>query len=154
MVGDKKPLRFNDEEALTSSELKYILDVNKKSIEINIEVEKQNEEIIENLEEFKESANEIEQKISNLIKFQEDCNRVITESNRLLKQYNELLEEYNKSLAVTLTMVKETGIDTNSIIKKEEKKTESIDKSLFRLIIILSAFGVTLIGAAIKAFVK
>jgi hypothetical protein len=51
-----KTLKLGDrdgENGITSSELEYILDVNKKAIEIQIEVAKQNEQILDFLKEIK-----------------------------------------------------------------------------------------------------
>jgi hypothetical protein len=46
-------------EKITSAELEYILDVNKKAIEIHIEVEKQNEQILNVLEKIQKGQDRL-----------------------------------------------------------------------------------------------
>ncbi len=143
MAKDIKSLRDEDgEEVLTSSELKYILEVNKKAIEINIEVEKQNEEVISNLEEVKDFAERVEEKIDNILYEQREHKRLTLETKTIAEDSKEISEEIQK-----------TGEETNEIIKDTlKKKIEEIEKNLFRLIIILGSAGVGTLVTIIQSF--
>ena len=97
MSNDKNKFKIDDQGAdvaLTASDLKYILDVNKKAIEIYIEVDQQNEKIIETFDGLNKTITEIQESI------------------------------------------------------------ESIDKSLFRLVIVLGSTGIGLIITIISMFLK
>ncbi len=143
MAKDIKSLRDQDgEEVLTSSELKYILEVNKKAIEINIEVEKQNEEVISNLEEVKDFAERVEEKINSIIYEQKENKRLVLETKDLVKDNKEISEEIQK-----------TGEETNEIIKDTlKKKIEDIEKNLFRLIIVLGSAGIGTLITIIQSY--
>jgi hypothetical protein len=52
---------------LTSGDLQNILEVNKKAIEIHLEVEKQNEEIIEDLTHIKAKVDDIDKALFKLV---------------------------------------------------------------------------------------
>lgn len=66
---DKKRNEYENAEhtKLTSGDLQTILEVNKKSIEIHIEVEKQNEDIIEELAYIRTKVDDIDKALFKLI---------------------------------------------------------------------------------------
>ncbi len=71
MPNEKNKFRVDEREnnsTITSSDLKYILDVNKKAIEIYIEVDRQNEKILETFDELNKTIKEIQEKIENIDK--------------------------------------------------------------------------------------
>lgn len=147
MVASKK-----DSENITSSDLKYILDVNQKAIEIYIEVEKQNDDIIQilnNLEEkFKDSSEVLEllkdhqQEIKNLL-----SNEVNIKNEQILDKLKDLL-----SLAKAI----EKNSDSENIIKniesiddkitKSSTKIDNVDKNIFKILVVLGSGGVALIA--------
>lgn len=147
MVASKK-----DSENITSSDLKYILDVNQKAIEIYIEVEKQHEEIIELLnnldEKFKDSSEVLEllkdhqQEIKNLL-----SNEVNIKNEQILDKLKDLL-----SLAKAI----EKNSDSENIIKniesiddkitKSSTKIDNVDKNIFKILVVLGSGGVALIA--------
>lgn len=95
------------DEAITSNELEYILDVNRKAVSIYNEVAHQNEEIIEKLDK----------------------------------------------LTTKIETIEKNSEETNKSIKGEvEDKIKSIDKNIFRLIIILSSTGAGIIYTVIQSF--
>ncbi len=95
------------DEAITSNELEYILDVNRKAVSIYNEVAHQNEEIIEKLDK----------------------------------------------LTVKIDAIEKHSEETNKSIKEEvEEKISSIDKNIFRLIIILSSTGAGIIYTIVQSF--
>jgi hypothetical protein len=66
---DKKRTDYDNAEhtKLTSGDLQNILEVNKKAIEIHLEVEKQNEDIIEDLSYIRGKVDEIDKALFKLI---------------------------------------------------------------------------------------
>jgi len=59
----RKPSKYDENEErstpLTTGDLRFILETNKKSIEIYLEVEKQNEEVLKKLESLSEDIDKI-----------------------------------------------------------------------------------------------
>jgi len=51
---------------LSASDLLSILEVNRKTVEIHLEVEKQNEQVLSMLKEMKEAAGKMEEKMEEL----------------------------------------------------------------------------------------
>lgn len=103
MVNDKKKI---GEENITSSELEYILDVNKKAIEINLEVEKQNEQTLNSLER-------IEEKIDDITEKQKDHIRITEEIALKLKDDIEAkIEEIEKNLFRLVIILGSAGVGT------------------------------------------
>lgn len=77
---------------ITSSELEYILDVNKKAIEIHIEVEKQNEQILDTLEK-------IDNKLLIIIDEQKEQKRLAEDTQTALEEeVQEKVDEIEKAL--------------------------------------------------------
>lgn len=144
MANDKlKSLRNEDgEEVLTSSEFKYILEVNRKAIEINIEVAKQNEQVISNLEEFKDLVERIEEKLETVIDEQKEHKRLTLDAKGTIEESKEITEDIQK-----------ISEESNEIIKDNlKKKIEEIEKNLFRLIIILGSAGIGTLVTIIQSF--
>jgi len=69
MPSNDKKTNCNDQEGakLTSGDLKNILEVNKKSVEIYLEVERQNEDIIKDLTHMKKKIDDIDRNLFKLI---------------------------------------------------------------------------------------
>lgn len=114
------PPKIDKEEIITSQDLEKILEVNAKAVEINVEVEKQNEEILENLNQFQQFSKEASQKIEKLA-YQDE--RIIIMLQTILTNLEDLKE----------------------ILHKNEKQISTLEKSFFRLLIILGSAGVGLI---------
>lgn len=85
-------------DGVTATELEYILDVNKKAIEIHLEVERQNEQILETLgkmtEQMTEALNREEQ------------------ARSILKDIQKGLEKLNGALFKLLTILGVVGAGT------------------------------------------
>ena len=124
------------------SDFEYILEVNKKAIEINIEVEKQNEQIIECLDDNKLVYDRIEEKIDNILNAQKDQRRIADESKALIEESKDLVEE-----------VQRVAEESNDILKDTvKKKVEEVKKNLFRLIIILGSAGIGTLVTIVQSF--
>ncbi len=124
------------------SDFEYILEVNKKAIEINIEVEKQNEQIIECLDDTKLTYDRIEEKIDYILSSQKEQKRIADESKTLIEKSKELVEE-----------VQRVAEESNDILKDAvKKKVEDIEKNLFRLIIILGSAGIGTLVTIVQSF--
>lgn len=63
----RNDLNSQDNYKLTSGDLRNILDINKKAIEIHIEVEKQYEEMLEILQSVKNKTDEIDKALFRLL---------------------------------------------------------------------------------------
>lgn len=140
-MADKKIKDDDSEEFITSSDLDYILEVNKKAIEINIEVEKQNEQVLSTLENLSTSSESFDEKLANLIQDARDHKRILEETKKITEDSKKLIEETKKVSDDTLKIIKE----------KIEKQVEEIEKSLFRLIIILGSAGIGAIVTIIQS---
>lgn len=137
MANEKKiQLRLGDGEgSITSSELEYILEVNKKSIEINIEVAKQNEQTLSTLDRLEEKVDFIFEKQKDHMRVNEEGFKIIEEAKDVIDEIKKLSEETNKTLKDAI-----------------EKKVEEIEKNLFRLVIILGSAGIGTLLTIIQAF--
>lgn len=159
MSNDKKP-RLEDvkESVFSVSDLKYILDVNQKAVEIYVEVEKQNDQILKTLDYFKEASSKAEEQLAAI----RESNAVIEE---LLKDDNahdhtaiiETLKNLNITIGTLANDVKEIKTSQESLEKQFESeikvKIAEMDKNLFRLAIILGSFGVGTIITLIQYFI-
>lgn len=135
MANEKKGSKIGEDGSVTSSELEYILDVNKKAIEIHIEVEKQNEQILNSLEEIDEKLDSIVEKQREHLRMTEDGKKMVEDGKETIDEIKKLAEETHKA------------------IKDEiEKKVEEIEKNLFRLVIILGSAGVGTLLTIVQAF--
>jgi hypothetical protein len=147
MTSNKK-----DSENITSSDIKYILDVNQKAIEIYIEVEKQNEEIIEMLnnldEKFKDNSEvlqllkEHQQEIKNLL-----STEVNIKNEQILDKLKDLLDlvksiEKNDDSKNIIRNIEEMDEKLN----KSSSKIESIDKNIFKILVVLGSGGVAILA--------
>ena len=167
MVNDKKlksEIDFRDYTGITPADLKYILEVNQKAVEIYVEVEKQNDQILNTLEYFKEVSSKIEEDLDLIKSSDTKIIELLVDDNahdhamiiELLKTnlseikdlQNEISEikSQNTKLKDTLDLVSK---QTDSEIKP---KIFDIEKNLFRLVIILSSAGLGTIIAVIQAF--
>lgn len=165
MTNEKRP-RLDDgrEPTFSAADLKYILDVNQKAVEIYVEVEKQNDQILKTLEHFKEVSGRVEDKLD-LIKQSEG---IVVE---LLKDDNnhdhtvivDMLKILTANVKVLSDDIKElqTSVDANkssldAMVKQIDSEVKSkiseIDKNLFRLVIILGSAGIGTIFTILQTF--
>lgn len=136
MTDKKYQLKTGDGEgSITSSELEYILEVNKKSIEINIEVAKQNEQTLSTLDRLEEKIDAINDKQKDHMRLDAEGFKIIEEAKDTIDEIKKLSEETNKTLKDAI-----------------EKKVEEIEKNLFRLVIILGSAGIGTLLTIIQAF--
>jgi chromosome segregation ATPase len=142
MAIDKKT-KMEDRDNITAQDLQVILDVNKKAIEINIEVEKQNEQVISILHSLKDDVKDIyleynnfKYSIQELGRFVEDIKKAKEDNRKNLEEIKNNLEALEKS------------------ILEIEKKSSEADKNFFRLVVILGSAGVGIIGTLIQALIK
>ena len=138
-----------DQETIDHSiDLATILDVNKKAIEINIEVEKQNEQVIELLEENGEKHSAMEKKLDTIIDNQRDFKYIINSSLDNQKETFDFLYE-------NIVKIEKMSEETNKKIKEViEKKIEDMDKNIFRLTILLGGTGVGTIFSIVQSLIK
>ena len=163
---------------LTTSDLKYILDVNKKAIEIYIKVDQQNEKILDTFDSFKDiydninkeldilkkSEHNIEMLLSMEIKDHQIFQNVLMDlkensntADVLLSANHDAHAEINSSLKefkTSFTDIKINDIQAKDIIKNMENKIEEIEKNMFRLVILLSSTGISTIIGIILALMK
>src|ERR1700743_1332640 len=157
MTNDKRPRLDDRDPVFSTSDLKYILDVNQKAVEIYVEVEKQNDQIIKTLEYFKEVSSRIEEQLelikqsdSNVEELLQDDNNhdhsVIIEMLKVLasevKTLSENIRELRSDIEDNKTAVETITKQVDSELKS---KISEIDKNLFRLVIILGSAGVGMI---------
>lgn len=135
---EQPPMLLSSNKPITSSDLQTIIAVNQKSIQVNIEVQNQNEQVIELLEDNDKKINElssnikvdfyvikdIQSQVEDLVKMMGDNKKLIEDSDRNIK---EVLKEHSEV----------------------KKNIESIKNDLFRLLILLGSAGV---GAIIQIF--
>lgn len=136
----------NDEEegVLTTKNFNSILEVNRKAIEINIEVEKQNEQVIGIISDISEQLNTIFNCQNDIKAEQKELRRTFEDSKKMIDQNKELLDSLKKK-----------SEETNESVKGSiEKKVDEIEKNLFRLVIILGSAGVGTIITVIQTFLR
>lgn len=117
-----------------SSEFEYVLDVNKKAVEIHVEVARQNEDVLESLER-------IENKVGVIVDKQRDHLDTSNDSVVHVEDIKENIEEMGLQVA-----------ENTDSLKEIEKKIEDIEKNFFRLIIVLTSLGIGTIVEIIQAF--
>ncbi|MEK6879006.1 MAG: hypothetical protein AABY22_05330 [Nanoarchaeota archaeon] len=136
---------------LTTSDLKYILDVNKKAIEIYIEVDKQNEKILETFDNFKEIYDSIQEELEILKKNEANIERLLSgDNNEDHKKIIANLTEFKK----TFGQMEITDSKVKEMVENIEKKIEEIEKNLFRLVLILGSTGIGAIITAVAGLLK
>lgn len=108
---------------LTVQDLNSILEVNQKALTIYLEVERQNNNILEVLQE---------------------------ESDKLerLEIIEDEVKDVRRDMSKQMTAVDEVG----DVAKEIKKKLEDIDKNMFRLVLILGSAGIGTIITIIQAF--
>lgn len=129
---DKIIRNGDDYSGITATELKYVIEVNKKAIELYVEVEKQNEEILRELEELKE--------------------RKYNDSDSLEKIHDDI-KLLNNKLDLMGNKFDSLNNRFDSILKTIGKVDE-IDKNLFRLLVFLSVLGAGMIFQVLNVLFK
>lgn len=154
MTNDKNKFKVEEpgtSSVLTSSDLKYILDVNKKAIEIYIEVDKQNEKILETFESFKEIYDTIQEELEILKKNETNIEVLLSsDNNEAHTEIHANLKEFKQ----TFSDMKINDEKVKEAVENIENKIEEIEKNLFRLVLILGSTGVggiiTLLATLLK----
>ncbi len=122
---------------ISSSDLKYILDVNQKAIEIYVSIGKQYEDTLDQIAALKNIILNLENEIE-----------IISDHNeKLIRDQDKELIERLKSIISTLEKIHELQRSSYDISEKLDKsfesdikkKLEEIDKNLFRLVIVFSS---------------
>lgn len=171
-MSDKNKFNVDETEndsALTSSDLKYILDVNKKAIEIYIEVDKQNEKILETFDNFKEIYDNIEEELlsiknnnlnlnyilQNYKQFQDRLEKILNDNEKNVEQIKQQQVSIKASIESTLKDIYENTDKAILDSSKISSQIDDIDKNLFRLVVILGSTGVgALIAFLTSIFLK
>ncbi len=144
--------------SVTQTELKYILDVNQKAIEIYVEVEKQNEQIIDTLEHFKEVASKVEYKLNDInntssITFDLLKENLLEETKEIKKKLIDLENSQLKIKEISLELKDRISeIDSKSI--EVEKKITDVEKSIFKLVIAISSTVIATIASIVQLLIK
>ena len=156
----KKP--DSEQGLFTASDLRYILEVNEKAIEIYLTVEKQNDQVLETLEHFKEVANKVENSLGLLKESGSNIEELLTDDNEhdhraIIALLNDLTTEIESIKKEVLevksneTKLKEAVESVKHQLDKEiSPKIVETDKNLFRLIIILGSTGAGILYTIIQ----
>lgn len=153
MVTDKNKFKIEsqaDSETITTADLKYILDVNKKAVEIYIEVDKQNEKILETFEYFKEVAEDIKDKLGALKVSEANMEKMLSNDSDVHDDIQSELGEFKD----TFSSFEVHNDKMYEVVTKVEKKIEEIEKNLFRLVLLLGSTGVGLIISIVSTYLK
>jgi predicted nuclease with TOPRIM domain len=143
---------------ISSIELKQILETNAKAVEVYLEVSSQYEVTIKLLEEMRGNNlnNErcVEKILERVKEFQEKNKEafesLIDENEKYNKQYLENFSSLSEDHEEILKLVKERFSNIDNAINAS---TNSLDKSIYKLIVLLSSSAVvTLGGVAAKVF--
>jgi len=163
MTNDKK-VKSESETAFTSSDLKYILEVNEKAIEIYVEVEKQNDQILNTLEYFKEAAAKFEEDLKITKASDAKVEELLVDDNahdhgviiELLKDLSSDISDLKKEMGELKSSGSKLKDSTDAITKQLDTevkaKISEIEKNLFRLVIILGSAGVGTIFTILQTF--
>jgi len=108
---------------LTVQDLNNILEVNQKALTIYLEVERQNEHVLEVLQEEADKLDRLE-----------------------------VIEDEVKDVRRDIATFKKSVDEVGDTAKEIKKKLEDIDKNMFRLVLILGSAGIGTIITIIQAF--
>ena len=120
-----------DDESLSKSDLDAIIEVNKKAIEVQVEVAAQNEKVIEDLEENIELSHTVKR----------DTESTLKELSSLKQD----MKEHKKDITDKIEHVVEKIDDV-------KKKVEDLDKSQFKIYAILTTGAIAIILQIIQLF--
>lgn len=161
---DKKVRPEGEGSVFTSSDLKYILEVNQKAIEIYVEVEKQNDQVLKTLEYFKEVAAKVEEDLKLIKSSDMKVEELLTDDNahdhaviiELLKDLSSEISDLKKEVSELKSSESKLKDATDAITKQLDgdvkSKISEIEKNLFRLVIILGSAGVGTIFTVLQTF--
>lgn len=116
---------------ISSSELKSILDVNTKSIQIYLAVQEQYEDVSDELTNISEKLEKLDG-IGDKLKSIDDINEKLKDLNDINNKIIIINDYINNTL---------------------KSKIEEIDKNIFRLLVVLGGTGLGTIVAIIKSFI-
>jgi predicted nuclease with TOPRIM domain len=153
MVNEKSKFKIESQagsETITTADLKYILDVNKKAVEIYIEVDKQNEKILETFEYFKEVSEDIKDKLAVLKTNEANIEKMLGNNSDVHDDIQSELGEFKE----TFSSFEVHHDKMYEVVTKVEKKIEEIEKNLFRLVLLLGSTGVGLIISIVSTYLK
>lgn len=142
MATDKKQ-KMEDQDNLTLQDLQVILDVNKKAIEINIEVERQNEQVISLLQSLTNDVKDVYLEYNNFKYSIQEVARSIEDIKRSKEESRKKIDD-----------IKNTIDGLEKTIHDIEKKHSEIDKNLFRLVVLLGSAGVGIIATLVQGLLK
>lgn len=139
-------------------EFEYILNVNTKAVEIYMEVERQNNTIIDQLDEAKEDLKEVRGKIEDNYEITRNVNRLIEdkgiENQKAIKEkLDDILDEVKAAKQIMNDMKVSHG-DTLYEMTEISKKMVEIEKTGFRIMIALTCGVLSVVGAIIVALLK
>ncbi len=115
-----------EEDSLSRSDLDAIIEVNKRAIELQIEVAAQNEKVIEDLEE--------------VVKIENDIKR---DTESALRELSSLKQD-----------IKDNKKDTFEKIDDVKKKVDELDKSQFKIYALLTTGAIAVILQVIQLFLN
>jgi hypothetical protein len=156
MSNERKPKSDDNEAVFSSSDLKYILDVNQKAVEIYVEVEKQNDQILKILNDFKETVNRIEEELGLLKQSELNVEELLRDDNdhdhSVMAEMIKTLSGNIQTLTDEVRDIQTTVYTNKTIIDEIKTKIAEIDKNLFRLVIILGSAGIGTIFTVLQTF--
>lgn len=120
-----------DDESLSKSDLDAIIEVNKKAIEVQVEVAAQNEKVIEDLEEN--------------IQLSHNLKRDTESTLRELSSLKTEMKEHKSDVVEKID-------DAVEKIDDVKKKVEELDKSQFKIYAILTTGAIAIILQIIQLF--
>jgi seryl-tRNA synthetase len=138
MAEPKSPKR--EEDFLSSRDLELILSVNKKGIEINLEVERQNEKILTFLEELKENGTFYQKKLEEILDEAEDVNRKVVSTDK------SSIDEF-EDIKNILDKIEDTQSDV-------KKKIEELERANFKLQVLLGSSIFTSLAGVVQLIIQ
>ncbi len=133
----------NNSNNINKQDLDLILEVNKKTVEIQTEVADQNEEILSYLEANKKEQDELLKKID---KIKESCDSSIRELDKKIEKNDFSVKDLDKKIDSVISSIK--GID------KVKENTENISKDLFKIQVLFVSGLISLVIQIIQMFKK
>ena len=146
-------------DSVTLTDLKSILEINQKAIEINVEVEKQNEKILNSLEEIEGKIHDIDKAFDNFksegIKDQFKVQHLTDDIKSLMGLVGDLKVDIEESTVSQKDYIEKIGEVHSSVadidFTRMYKLVEELDRNFFRLTILL---GTGLIGGVSAVIIK
>jgi hypothetical protein len=164
MNDDRK--KITSPSSFSSNDLGYILDVNKKAVEIYFEVERQNDQILTTLNYFKEVYDKLEDEIDIVKDGVFETKELLRDDNNhdhnviigMLKDIKDEIvdvKDYVDEKIKDVISFQEKSVKAlkDDIEKEIKSKISEIDKNLFRLTVLLGSTGLAVIVSLINSFI-